>query len=241
MCAKAATYITGTTNSPLSLGGFGGYVVFGFDHKIENIEGEKDFEVLGNAYASDRSTLKPGGNAEPGIIMVSEDTNGNGLPDDPWYEIAGSEYGKPETIHNYTVTYHYSDGDVQWTDNQGNNGTVERNQWHTQQSYYPLWISDSTLTFTGTRLADNYANEGTAASPYFVLYFYDYGYADNQPNDSDGAKIDIGWAVDKDGNPVHLSGINFVKVYTGVNQKCGWLGETSTEVAGAIDLHLNSK
>ena len=50
-----------------------------------------------------------------------------------------------------------------------------------------------------------------------------------------GFKID--WAVDDEGNPVELKQIDFVKVYNAMLQDCGWLGETSTEVAGAIDLH----
>jgi hypothetical protein len=37
---------------------------------------------------------------------------------------------------------------------------------------------------------------------------------------------------------VELAGIHFVKVYTGVNQYCGWLGETSTEIMGAEDFHI---
>lgn len=240
MCTKAATFITGTANSPLSLGGFGGYVVFGFDHKISNIKGKMDFEVLGNAFISDRQTTRPGGSSEPGIIMVSEDVNGNGLPDDPWYEIAGSEHGKSATTTNYAITYHQSDGDVRWSDNQGNTGFILRNEYHTQESYFPMWLGDSTLTFTGTRLADNYADESGNGS-YYVQYCYDYGYADNQPNGSLGSKINIEWAVDGNGKPANLSGIHFVKIYSGTNQDCGWLGESSTEVAGAIDLHLNGE
>lgn len=238
MLAKASEYVVGNARSALSLGGFGGYIVFGFDHKIQNIKGKMDFQVLGNAFASERRTVRPGGSSEPGIIMVSEDTNGNGIPDDTWYEIAGSEYFKKTTKKNYTITYFRSNDNIRWTDSDGKSGTIDRNQWHTQDSYYPMWIAKDTMSFTGTRLADNYANEGTKAKPYYVQYFYDYGYADNLPNDSAMSKIDIGWAVDADGNAVNLSGIDFVKVYTGVNQKCGDLGETSTEVAGAIDLHL---
>ncbi|CUQ14422.1 Uncharacterised protein [Segatella copri] len=35
-----------------------------------------------------------------------------------------------------------------------------------------------------------------------------------------------------------LDHIDFVRVYSAQNQMCGWLGETSTEVSGAEDLHL---
>ena len=51
----------------------------------------------------------------------------------------------------------------------------------------------------------------------------------------------MGWAIDDDGNPVKLASIDFVKVYTAMNQWCGWVGETSTEVAGAIDLHPDAE
>ena len=36
---------------------------------------------------------------------------------------------------------------------------------------------------------------------------------------------------------MELDHIDFVKVYCGQMYYCGWLGETSTEVAGAEDLH----
>ncbi len=34
----------------ITLGGFGGYVTVGFDHTIQNVEGLRDFRVLGNAF-----------------------------------------------------------------------------------------------------------------------------------------------------------------------------------------------
>ena len=40
------------------------------------------------------------------------------------------------------------------------------------------------------------------------------------------------------GNKLALDHIDFVRVYSAQNQMCGWLGETSTEVSGAEDLHL---
>lgn len=92
----------------VSLGGYGGYIVVGFDHTIVNRPGEYDFKILGNAfYANDnpRPDAPLGGSSEPGIVMVSVDTNGNGVPDDEWYELAGSEYYKKETLKNYEITY----------------------------------------------------------------------------------------------------------------------------------------
>jgi hypothetical protein len=110
-----------------------------------------------------------------------------------------------------------------------------RNTFH-NQPYYPQWISDSELTFNGTKLANNYIDESGNGS-YYVQYAYPWGYADNAPNTDEMSNMNIEWAVDADGNPVHLPAIDFVKIYTAVNQYCGWLGETSTEVMGVTDLH----
>ncbi|MNY83669.1 hypothetical protein D3C86_2265980 [compost metagenome] len=44
--------------------------------------------------------------------------------------------------------------------------------------------------------------------------------------------------MDQNGKKVQLPAIDFVKVYNGLNQQAGWLGETSTEIMGASDLHL---
>ena len=57
-------------------------------------------------------------------------------------------------------------------------------------------------------------------------------------NASEDSAIDIDWAVDANGNKVHLPGVDFIKIYTGVNQENGWLGECSTEVSGVEDLHI---
>ena len=239
----------------VALGGWGGH----FDHPIANVPGQRDFAVWGNAYQEMRN-LVVGGMNEAGIVMVSQDTNGNGLPDDPWYEISGScdvdSIGK--VVYNYEVTYRRNPmGDIPWTDNQGNSGTIDRNHYHTQE-YYPLWISDNELTFRGTRLPDNMLNLSDqveeAWSPYYyVLVGFRYGYADNLPNFTDnadatsynyeGCGIDISWAVDEQRQPVNLDHIDFVRVYTGLNQKCPqpeWWGETSTEIIGAEDLHLEA-
>ncbi len=234
----------------ITLGAWGGYVTVGFARTIVNVEGQRDFWIEGNAFQADQSSTK-GGSSEPGVVLVAYDINGNGEPDDDeWFEIKGSEY--ENSVHNYELTYKRpesleSASDIPWSDNQENTGYVYSNQWHSQ-SYWPLWLSDKDeLTFKGTRLPDNGVNEGTSDAPYFVLQRFDYGYADNYPNyytsgdmegqRQEGAKIDIDWAVDKDGNAVKMPGVDFVRIYTGVNQSNGWLGENSTEVGRVVNCH----
>lgn len=253
MLKKAEESISGTNDIMISLGGYGGYVTFGFDHTVINVPGEYDFRIWGNAFYELLQPDRKGGSAEPGIVCVSYDVNCNGIPDDPWYELVGSEYYKPGTGHGYTITYSRPDPShtpvedddgyledlayIPWRDSRGDSGYIAKNIFH-PQSYYPLWIDDDELTFTGSILAPN-GTDTSGTGRYYVLYAYDYGYVDNHPNDyADLNSFDISRAVDDKGNPVDLPGVDFIRVYTGVNQYCGWLGETSTEISRASDLHI---
>lgn len=232
---KCTAIIAGDPSDPshgtITLGAWGGYVTFHFDHPIVNVPGERDFAVYGNAFEN---------SAEPATIWVSVDENKNGLPDDEWYEIKGSEYDHPSTIHNYELTYTFNAlQNVQWTDNQGNTGTVPRNKFH-KQEYFPLWLaSQGSLTLKGCRLPDNaYQVEDEDGAPLWLLPAYDYGYADNQPNSNrEGCSVDISWAVDAQGHSVNLTHVDFIRCQNAINQVCGTIGETSTEIAGAEDLH----
>lgn len=247
MAQKCTEAIAGDKGGLVSLGGYGGYITFHFDHSVKNVEGERDLLIKGNTFNASEYQGKKGGSCEPGIVMVSQDVNGNGLPDDPWYELSGSadvdSVGK--VVYGYEITYRKAtakqDGDglqdVPWTDNQGASGYVYRNNFHSQE-YFPLWL-ESPLRFSGTLLPKNGFNVGTAESPYWFQFAFRYGYVDNLGNnDHEGCSFDIGWAVDSHRKPVHLDHVDFVRVYSAENQTCGWLGETSTEVTGAEDLHI---
>lgn len=227
----------------ITLGAYGGYVVFGFDHPLVNVEGEYDLYIRGNAFQANASS-SAGGSSEPGIVMVSCDVNRNGVPDDAWYELAGSEYHNPKTQHNYRIVYKKPKDltkavDIAWESNDVDslqNGVVSANAFH-GQSYWPLWETEDSLVFEGAKLRCNAVDE-SGNGTYWVQHFFDWGYVDNRPNtDTIACSFKLDWAVDAGGNPVKLPYIDFVKVYNAENQMCGWLGETSTEVAGAIDLH----
>ncbi|AYN03980.1 cell surface protein [Flavobacterium sp. 140616W15] len=259
---RANSYLTKKNGDLISLGAFGGYIVFGFDHTIVNVKGKRDFRVLGNAFWADANpnpdaTMR-GGSSEAGVIMVSYDKNKNGLPDDEWYEIEGAGHKMEKTIKDYEITYYRPDPNkvpvpgggtgtvlftdveyILWKDNQGKTGYLaQNNAYNHSLDYWPKWLKDQDkITFKGTRLPDNAVDESGTGS-YFVQYAFLYGYADNAPNNDNDSAIDIDWAIDKNGNKIHLPGIDFVKVYNGLNQQAGWLGETSTEIMGATDLHL---
>ena len=226
----------------VSLGGFGGYIVVGFDHSIDNYGGY-DFAIKGNSFD---------GSSEPGIVWVMQDENGNGKPDDTWYELKGSETDAEGTIQNYSVTYFRPtevDAAVKWEDSLGNEGEISRVPSHKQDYYYPTWIKQDSYTLSGTCLETrNYdqSNNGTI----WINPAYGWGYADNASeidrltddgNTSAAAIANhfrISDAINSKGKKVELQYIDFVKVQTGVNSQSGWLGEISTEVFSVYDCNM---
>lgn len=212
-------------NGMVTLGAWGGSIVLGFDHTVLNGEKE-DIVIYGNAFTNF---------AEPGIVWVMQDENNNGKADDTWYEVAGSEFGKDGYKRDYSVTYTRPTPDtdpVQWKDSEGNTGVVKTVTFH-KQSYFPLWITGNEYTLTGSILPSTSLN---MTNPnYITSAALPWGYADNTAGED---KIDISNAVDKNGNKVSLSGIDFIKIQTALQVNMGALGELSTEIKGVADLSL---
>ncbi len=262
---EAAESLIGSINGYLTLGAFGGYVIFKFANPVENHPDNPygvDFSVFGNPLKSTIYNIVTW--SEHGIVSVMKDENGNGLPDDTWYELAGSDYFFSTTEKNYSVTYSNPGQDtavdVPWVDNHGNSGFIFANTYH-KQTYYPLNesfpdIDPEEYTLSGTKLED----EVDRSDPNYIMSFKKaFGYADNQirntetadysipdnpytlnMENSGGDAFDISWAVDENGNYVDLDQIHFVKVHNAILADAGWLGEISTEVTGAIDIAPNA-
>ena len=216
----------------ISLGAWGGSVTIKLPHSLPNVENYPDFRVVGNAiYSNDASNAIRVGSSEPGIVMVMQDKNGNGLPDDTWYELCGNQTFN--SVNNYQVTYHYPTADatdkqyIAWTASNGDSGYINRTTDH-QQEYFPLWINEDEIKITARRLPDNGVYNSETKK--FDLSCYN-GYADAHPNNTTASMLDINNAIDADGNRVALSSIDFIKIYTGVLQVNGPLGECSTELS----------
>jgi hypothetical protein len=246
---SSAESIVGGVDGHLSLGSYGGYVVFRFDQPVINHPDHPfgvDFTIFGNAY-QDWS--------EPAVVWVMKDENQNGLPDDTWYELAGSDYHFTTTKKNYKVTWinpaEPVAADVYWLDNLGAYGNIRANTFYTQP-YYPL--SDS---FPGVNSV-LYQLKGTSILPaldstnpaMMKSYQRAFGYADNrqrgaapytlpgnpytpETENAGGDAFDLHWAVDSLGNYVDLDTAHFVKVQNAVLANAAILGEVSTEIAGA--------
>lgn len=215
----------------ITLGSYGGNIVFKFATPIYNSPGLFDILIKGNAFS---------GSSEPGIICVMKDDNNDGLPNDTWYELVGAADTAAGNIYNYTITYQKpdeSDGvlkDIPWTDSEGMSDTLPRNSFHSQ-TFYPL-LAGSTLSFTGTKLPQNYVQNGN----FFTGHDWGYGYVDNKSNNNpDDISYKFDWAVDPITRAaVTIDRVDFIKVYSGTYAINGWLGEESTEVCSLpLNLH----
>lgn len=206
----------------VSLGGWGGYLVAGFAEAVEN-SGAYDLLIVGNAFNN---------SSEPGVVWVMRDENGNGLPDDTWYQLRGSRF--TESVQRYQVTYirpSETNAPVPWRDNRGGSGEIARIAEHTQSDYFPAWIDAAEYTYEGVRLPDNV----TLIDNRWIAQPFEWGYADNYSTvdrASGGNRFRIADAVTTDGRPANLERIDFVKIQSGVNRQAPLIGEISTEVCG---------
>ncbi len=225
MLRKCTEALANNQRGMVSLGGFGGYLTFCFQQSVKNRLNDYDFQIFGNSFD---------GTSEPGIVLVSVDANQNGLPDDVWYELAGSDYDNFATIHDYAITYTpENDSTIAWSDNQDESGTIERNPFHAQ-SYWPQWINESHLMTYGSRLKSTTYMNGTS----YAQQPREWGYVDNQPNNNiAGNSFKIEWARDNKGEEVSLPQIDFIRVFTAVHESNPITGELSTEITNAIDLN----
>ncbi len=253
--------LNNTATTGVSLGYFGGYVVFdmGVDgsgqgnvKNAANHPGGYDFKVVGNAFS---------GNSEPGGIQVSK----NGTD---WYDIAGSFHYDDATKWNYSVTYvdpvnngstgntaadrqpipYYINGNTSNTDVVAIN-TYHAHNWYPLAANYITGLDKATgtgrLPFAEYKYGQNvlgYTNTRTLTLSGVLLGGITsnstatgaFGYADVTAG---GDSIDLDWAVDRTtGLPVNLDWVRYIRVYNGVAKDLPPFGEISTEVTGIYNI-----
>ncbi len=238
------TWDNNNLGNGISLGGFGGSIVFKTNAPVLNSADHPygiDFTVYGNAFS---------GFEEPGAVAVAQD-DGTGKPG-KWYNIAGSEHYEDSTIWDYRATYTNPDPEfanangisVPWVDNFGAAGVIKVNAYH-KHSYYPIPANYPLSQTPFDHLQHSYSGVKLAAQKNA------FGYTDTHSNGSapynlagnpyiatpaKGDGIDISWAVDENGLPVSLDSIDFIKVNTAVQIDGGPFGEVSTEVT-SLQIH----
>jgi hypothetical protein len=226
-------FITSGSGYGWSLGAWGGY-------EIWELPGAATFNIYGNSFS---------GWNESGIVWVSRDINGNGLPDDTWYELKGPD-DKETSLYKSLVTRRYSltyfrdysaneYGKTQyrpyWIDSKGRGGTIKAN-WPMDWGA-PAEHGDS-IRFTGTLIRDDgriYTDSGywgqygdlLAEGPGYVDAAYDiFSTADAIHPDGSSAVENVGDSAAR----------LFVKVHTAVFRYGGIFGEVSTEIRSGTNL-----
>lgn len=252
----------GNETSVVSLGGFGGSITLGFDHTIENDPLNPlgmDFIVFGNAFwlgGDDQRHF-----AECAVVEVSRDSNGNGLPDDEWYLIRGTYISDP--LGQFTVkTWDDDTGDSTyppaldtWVP-PGRSGVWWTAGFELPSATFapPLQVvnnpsADPTregivgyaeytpVLFLGDLNGDDVVDDPGMTPEAFYTVPDDPFRVGVTPGSGGGDAFDISWATERfSGKPVHLTGIDFVRVTTAVDALQGVLGEVSAEVDAVADV-----
>ena len=219
----------------ISLGSQGGYLIAGFDHSVRNSGGGYDLCVRGNPFNYQ---------SEPGIIWVSQDDNGDGLPNDQWFELAGSEYGGSRHLTEYAITYYRPEARksaTAWRDCLGATGYVPYlSYWNPHDYYWQPWIQGTEHTYFGSRLEDRSTYESGISD----IPPYDWGYVDNLGSDfinGPAGKMNyfrLSNARTWDGQPANLEYIDFIRIQTAQIGSTPNLGDISTEVYYISDYHM---
>lgn len=219
----------------VSLGNFGGYVIYEFNEPVKNSDNHAygvDFIVSGNAFNAALTTQ------EPGQVWVSQDGKS-------WYALAGSEHYEDETVWDYSLTYQkYEAKKCTFTDSLGDSGTVSPAAYPLAENYPTVNIPEDNLTLSGVLLR----KQRTASTSNGIQTSFGYTdalkkssssapcnpYKENPVNNCFDGQFDISWAVDKNGFGVQLDSVKYIKVQTATFIDGAMFGEKSTEVSAIM-------
>ena len=257
----------GDDTKAVTLGGFGGAIVLGFDHTVRDDPKNRlglDFVVFGNAFWSGGDPNRRW--AEPATVEIALDANGNGVADDPWFLVPGSHLAAPaqawqaqtwdDDVDDPTFPPAYS-----WWVPIGEQGV-----WQTWAFRLPagpfetdLIIENPNGPFSTVEGVWGYAD----CSPTLVLGDLDgdgtiddparapedfYTIPDNpfvvgiDGGSGGGDAFDIAWAVDPTtGLAAGLRGFDFIRITNATNVVFGPFGERSAEVCGVAEVRARAQ
>ncbi|MEL6796341.1 MAG: GC-type dockerin domain-anchored protein [Planctomycetota bacterium] len=198
------------TTETVTLGGLGGSITLRMPRTVIDDPRNRlglDAIVFGNAfYVSGDPTRRF---AEPGLIEIALDTNNNGVADDPFFPVAGSDGTTIPLPPNL-------------------NGPVIEAP--------PGWPADTDFIF-GYADATPRAPLPDGADPASFYTIPDEPTSiDIDQGTAGGDAFDIAWAVlPGTTTPANLSGFDFIRITTGPDVPAGIFGEVSTEIDAVAD------
>ena len=201
-------------SSVTSLGTAGSYIVLKFGTPVTDDPRNPfglDCIVYGNAFYVGGNPLRRF--AEPGLIEISADANGNGLADDPWYIIPGSRHFTqsvlPSGVAQPTPPLAGNIVNPNSTDSDAGNNSEE----------YDWGYADCTPT--QKPYLDNYVRPD---DPLTVGL---------SPRSGGGDAFDIKWALN---TPSGFDHFDFIRIWSFVNGSASGAGPISTEVDAVADV-----
>ncbi len=258
----AAGISNGNEDSIVTLGGFGGSLTLGFDHRVQDDPLNPlgmDFIVFGNAFWVGGDPERRF--AECATIEISRDDNGNSLADDAWYLIPGSHIVDPavqfeiQTWDDNTADPTFPPDFVSWIPI-GQSGS-----WDTFGYALPVatfappsqvvlnpmgdgvnegifgYADYSPTLFLGDLNADDIVDDPTITEEAFYTTPDDPLTVGITSGSGGGDAFDIAWAVDPtSGVPANLDGFDFIRITTAVNSDQGFFGEVSAEIDAVADV-----
>jgi hypothetical protein len=246
--------------SVVSLGGFGGYIVLGFDHTVVDDPLNPfgmDAIVFGNAYWVSGNPNRHW--AECATIEISLDENENGLADDTWYLIPGSHIIDPpsqfviEQWDDDIKDERYPPDDESWIP-AGYSGTWETEAFALPAALFgadavvnPLagsanegifgYAEYSPTLFLGDLDADNVVDDPEITAEEFYTTPDDPRKTGMTTRSGGGDAFDIAWAIDPiSGAPAELSGFDFIRLTSAVDSVSPTFGEKSAEIDAVADV-----
>lgn len=246
--------------SVVSLGGFGGFVVLGFDERVMDDAANPfglDCIVFGNASFVQGLAYRRWG--EAGVIEISRDDNNNGLADDTWYLIPGSHIDPSQaqltsqTWDDATADATYPPPDAAWLP-PGQAGmwttsayelppdpfanlVVEHPLGPSAMAEITFGYADMTPTLLlGDTNGDNVVDAPNALAEWFYSRPDDPMTVGITLGSGGGDAFDIAWAIDpQTGQPANIDGFDFIRISNGVNALASIFGEKSPEIDAVAD------
>jgi hypothetical protein len=146
---------------------------------------------------------------EPGLIEISEDVNGNGLADDPWYRIPGSR-----DLNSGVLPEGMANPDPPLAGNVLNPNT--------DGTEYDWGYCE--LTPTQKKYLDNYVRPDNP---------FETGLT---PRSGGGDAFDIAWAVDAAGDPAGITQFDFIRISAFIAMTNGPFGYITPEIDAVADV-----
>jgi hypothetical protein len=249
----------------VTLGGFGGSITLGFAQTVLDDPLNPmglDAIVFGNAFYVAGNPARRW--AEAGVIEIALDANNNGLADDPWYVLPGSDLPGPPPLARTTQT---------WDADPATPLPPAEPSWYPDPALYPgVGFTIDTAAYALPAPFTNLVLETPPGTPAGAERYH--GYADLSPTlplgdtnadgivedpaadpsvfftrpdspltlgidagSAGGDAFDIAWAIDPHtGLPARLPGFDFIRISTAVNAVNPLFGERSVEIDATADV-----